>query len=122
MTVNKLMTTVDSMYPNTFNAQDKLDWLNQIEHTFFLEVVSNRENPDEIVFDAYTDAAEEKTLIIPDPYAEMYIKYLLSQIDQYNGDFARYNNTSMLFNMAYQTACDYWSRTHGPAQTKSFVF
>jgi hypothetical protein len=44
----------------------------------------------------------------------MYIRWLESQIDYYNGEIARYNNSMMMFQTAYDAYQRYYNRSHMP--------
>lgn len=53
-------------------------------------------------------------LLVPFPYTDMYLFYLSAQIDLGNAEIAKYNNNKQLFNNAYLTFSDYYTRTHMP--------
>ena len=52
-----------------------------------------------------------KARLIDDEYGDVYLKYLLSQIDLANAEFGRYNASAALFNAAYARYCDHLTRT-----------
>ena len=66
------------------------------------------------VFDEDTDMMTELT--VPDPYSDVYVDWLLTQIDRQNQEDARFNIDMMHFNQAYQTMSEWWTRTHTPIQ------
>ena len=53
-------------------------------------------------------------LLVPFPYTDMYLFYLSAPIDLGNAEIAKYNNNKQLFNNAYLTFSDYYTRTHMP--------
>lgn len=55
-------------------------------------------------------------LLVPFPYTNVYDYWLQSQIDLNNGELGKYNNTQAMFNAAFQTFSDYYTRTHMPKQ------
>ena len=54
-------------------------------------------------------------LILPDMWQKLYISYLTAQIDLFNGEYDKYENTLAVFNSYYQ---DYkvWYTTHWPTR------
>lgn len=65
-------------------------------------------------YDATTDLGTE--LIVPFPYTDIYQYYLMSEIDLANGETDRYANDRELFNNAYLTFSDYFTRKYMPKQ------
>ncbi len=55
-------------------------------------------------------------MLVPDIYASLYIYWVMSKIDLENMENDKYNNDRTLFNSAYDTFSDYWTRTHMPIQ------
>ena len=55
-------------------------------------------------------------LILPDMWQKLYISYLTAQIDLFNGEYDKYENTLAVFNSYYQ---DYkvWYSDHWPTRT-----
>ena len=53
-------------------------------------------------------------LLAEEPYTDVYIYYLMAQIDLGNAEIAKYNNDKALYNSAYLTYSDYYTRTHKP--------
>ena len=51
---------------------------------------------------------------MPEPYADVYIKYLFAQIDFVNAEFARYNNSAAMYNTALSAYANFYRRTHLP--------
>ena len=63
----------------------------------------------------YTTADMEKTLLVPDPYAEeVYVRYLHSMIDLENAESCMYNQPAAMHNAAYQAFAAWYNRTHLP--------
>ena len=44
----------------------------------------------------------------------MYIRWLEAQIDYYNGELARYNNSMMMYQAAFDAYQRYYNRMHMP--------
>ena len=58
----------------------------------------------------------DTVLMVPEPYSDVYVKYLAAQIDYHNAEFARYNNSMVMYNMALTAFADWYNRTHMPLQ------
>lgn len=72
---------------------------------------------DDADFTGYTDdTAQDTELLAPYPYDEIYVHYINRQIDLQNQELDKYNNDTSLFNNAYDTLGDFWTRTHMPKQ------
>lgn len=100
MTIKEAITQTDFVKPNQYGDQEKTRWLSQIDGMIWNEVVSHYEEGETPTPYQYPkDAAKE--LLVPDPYADLYIKYLSAQIDFSNAEYGRYNNGMVLFNAIY---------------------
>jgi len=73
-------------------------------------------------FSGYGENDYETELLIEEPYAEVYTFYIMSMIDYYNGETARYANSSAMFNNAYMEYAAYYNRTHEPITVPLKVF
>ena len=70
------------------------------------------------VFPGYTDDTPLDTPLIAEaPYDELYLSWLESKIDYYNGEYSKYNNAIMKFNEEYAAYSRYYNRTHMPLKT-----
>jgi len=54
----------------------------------------------------------DAVLLVPEPYSGLYVKYIAAQVDYYNGEIGRYNNSMVMFNMALAQFIDYYNRTN----------
>lgn len=65
----------------------------------------------------YTTATPGDTvLIVPDPYSELYVHYLMAQIDYHNAEMARYTNSMSMFGASLSEFSNWYNRTHLPIQ------
>lgn len=114
MTVNEAIARTDALKPNAVTRDQKLAWLNQLDRLAFNEVILTHEHEDGIVFEPYTSGTE--TLLVEEPYDEVYHHYLSMQIDLAGREINMYNNNRTLFNNAYLTWQDYYNRKVMPLQ------
>ena len=129
MTADEAIFKVDVVRPNQYTTQQKLDWLNDLDGKVFNEVIlthkvrpsSPEEEPAEQTYTEHTSGSDE--LLIPSPYAgDVYMFYLISQIDLYNGEVSRYNQSITLFNTAYTAYQDWYNRGNLPISKGRFLF
>ena len=91
------------------------------ERTYWLSPEDPR-RPAEAEFRGYTVETDPGTeMLVKFPYDEVYIWWLASKIDWQNQEMDKYNNDRTLFNNAYDTYSDWYTRTHMPRQrTREF--
>ena len=118
MTIQGALDMLDSMRPNMMERSVKISFLNNIEHLIHDEMVMRHEHtaaqetaPE---YDDDTDGGTE--LLIPSPYDMLYVYWLMCQIDHVNMEYDKYNNDRTPFETAYDTAGDWYTRTHMPLQ------
>lgn len=68
-------------------------------------------------FRPIVEGEEERELVVPIPYTDIYIYYLAAMIDFYNGDSGRYNDSMAMFNRAWDEYAAHYRATHKPKQT-----
>ena len=149
MTIQEALDIVDEMKPNMMSRKMKIKYLTQIEQLIFSEIVNkhydgNRppinpynehtdpleippeedipQPPEPRSMPRYTEQTDDGTeLIIPDPYAMVYVYWLMTKIDMQNQEDARYNIDRAHFENAYETMSDWYTREHMPVQrTREF--
>lgn len=116
MTLQEAIAACDRMKPNACPETDKRRWLSELDGRIYTELLAvHEEAPEE--FSGYDDTTPGTTaLLVPDRYADVYLKYLSAQIDFENEEFIRYNNSAALYNAAYRAYADEYHRTHRPVQ------
>ena len=114
MTVNELLTAVDSLHPNQFSTEDKLRWLNHVEQTIWREIICTHEGvEDGATMPAYT-TADDTELLAEDPYSRLYPAWMDAQIAYYNRESGKYADAATAFNEAYGAYKSWYNRTHMP--------
>ena len=103
------------MKPNQYDNETKVRWLSKLDGMIFWEVIATHEGSTLTQFDGYGEADPDTVLLVPYPYDEdIYNYFLQSQIDKENGEMAKYNQSVVLYNNAYQTFWNWYNRTHVP--------
>lgn len=119
MTINDVISRTDNLKPNSFQPDEKVRWLSDLDGRIKTEIIDTHEGADKVTFTGYDDTTDIGTeLLVPAPYDEIYVRYLEMQIDLTNGELARYENSCDLFNSAYSAFERYYNRTHMPLSKK----
>ena len=121
MTVLEAITHLDQLKPNGIDSATKYRWLSDIEGILYDEVFSGTNGDYEGRSLPYTAADDDVVLCVPEPYADVYVKYLFAQIDFINGEFTRYNNSMVMFNVAYAAFAHSVTRGFMPTQPNGIV-
>lgn len=66
------------------------------------------------------ESAADMDMLAPAPYDSLYTLYVCSMIDFYNQEIANYNNSSALFNKAYDEYRSYYRRSNRPTARNSW--
>ena len=100
MTIKECIDIVDNVKPNQYSIEDKVRWLSFLDHIIINDVIKTHEGYENEYeeFDGYSVDRLGEKLIVGVPYNEMYVAYLKMRIDEENGETARYNNSSTMFN------------------------
>lgn len=115
MTINEAITQIDSLKVNTYAPADKIGWLSRVDTMIKKNIIDTHEGAEAVQFAGYTEETDPETvLLVPEPYDELYIRYLEAQIDYTNGEYAKYNNSITMFNAAYEAYANYYNRNHMP--------
>ena len=115
MTISEAIAKIDSLKPNGYSQTDKIGWLSLADGMIKNNVIDTHEGGEAIAFNGYDDNTPLDTeLIVKAPYDEMYVSWLASKIDYFNGEYARYNNNIVRFNDTLSAYTNYYNRTHMP--------
>lgn len=115
MQLADLINNIDEIKPNQYGKEIKTLWLNEIEAKVAREIVNCYNK--EYNFENYDyDLHNEKVLILPDEFCDVYASYICAKIDFYNAEYERYNNFAMLHNQAFEEAAKYYRRKYTPRQ------
>lgn len=129
MRVSEMINKVDTLRLNQIEDAIKREWLSDLELLLINEVILTHEIPQwvaehdtyckylktngrERLFDIYGN----DELLIPAPYDEVYYWWLVSKIDQIDGNTERYTNDAQAYNNACLTYKDWYNRNYMPRQ------
>ena len=115
MTIAKAIQEADENRPNAFTDDRKVRWLAELDGTIAAELMHmSEEDLEQLEYDPVDDANTE--LLIDFPYDKMYLPYLIAKIDELNGEYGRYANSSALFNAAYNDFAVWFLSNWDPVQ------
>lgn len=119
MTIMEAIHRIDSVKPNRYSQQEKIQWLSILDGTVKAEIIDTHEGAGASDFKGYTEKTDLNTqLLVPAPYDDIYLFWLESQIDYWNGEIKKYNNSIAMYNNAYSEFAKYYNRTHLPLGKK----
>ena len=122
MTIMEAISRINALKPNNYKPEEKVRWLSTLDGIIKAHIIDTHECSESVVFDGYTEETNLTTkLLVPAPYDEIYIFWLESQIDYWNGETGKYNNSISMYNTAYAEFEKYYNRTHMP-KGKKFKF
>lgn len=118
MTIQEAIDRIDMLKPNKFPDRQKIAWLSDLDGMVAREVLMTHEGmPEGFAFCGYGQDTEYDTvLLVPEPYVDIYQHYMATQMDIANAESGKYSQDMLLFNNAWTTFGDYWTRTHMPVQ------
>ena len=123
MTLIEAINRINVLKPNTYSQEEKVSWLSTIDGIIKKEIIDTHEGADEVIFNGYDEFTDLSTvLLVPEPYEDVYLRWLEAQIDYANGEYARYNNVMKAYNNAYSSCFRYYNKTHMPLGKKFKFF
>ena len=117
MKLTDAINEVNSLKPNMYDDETKIRWLSRLESRIYQDVILTHEyneGEDEIAFTPYTVEDGEKTLIVGEPYDELYVRWLEAMIDYNNREFDAFNNSNAVFEAVYSSFFQAYNRSHMP--------
>lgn len=115
MGVLEILQAIDSLKPNAYPLEEKLAWLSTLDGLLHEEVLKAHEGSPPAFAPYEGQEALERKLLAPEPYGrQLYLTWLESRMDYYNGDTERFNNSLAQFRGAYSEFSRHYNRTHRP--------
>lgn len=122
MTIIEAIHKIDDLKHNTYSRADKVVWLSRMD-SMVKRLLIDTHDGGEVAFTGYNaDTDPETVLLIPEPFDEVYLRWMEAQIDYHNGEYAKYNNSIDMFNTAWAAYQNYYNRTHMPKGRKMKFF
>lgn len=120
MKIMEAIASIDELKPNGYSFEVKLAWLSYLDGMIKREIIDTHQEAKMTDFIAYDEnTAEQTELLAHEPFAqELYISFLENQIDYFNGETAKYNNSLLKFQAAYTAYSRWYNRSHLPISQK----
>lgn len=124
ITLGEVLDRADKLkHDNRYDTETKISWISRLEMLIADEIIRKHEGGENFRFDGYDkDTAMDTELIVPEPYADIYVHWIHSKIDLFNQDYERYNNSASAYYAEYQSFAAYYNRENMPVQNKIKVF
>ena len=125
MKIIDAISKVDDLKPNRYDEEHKVGWLSNLDLRVKNEIIDTHEGASETSFTGYNlDVDKNTKLLVPAPYDEMYIHWLMAQIDLANGEYNKYNAEITMFNTEWEDYAKHYNCTHMPITQgkKRFLF
>lgn len=117
MKLNEAIMRVQTLKPSQYSIEDMARWVSDLDSLLYKEVAVWHEDMEETAHGPYDPETDGETeLMVPDPYSDIYVKYLIAQIDFYNSEISRYNQSMIMYNSALSAYSDWLNRNHVPKQ------
>lgn len=111
MTVTEAITRIDELKPNSYPLSEKVRWLSAVDACVAERILGLSEET--VSFSGYTGEGDTP-LLVPAPYDEMYLHFLSAQMDLYNGEYTRFNNSMALYETGFRDYENCCRRNHLP--------
>ncbi len=122
MTIIEAINGIDALKHNTYTQNNKVEWLSRLDSMVKKFIIDTHEGADEVTFTGYDDSTDLQTeLLIPEPFDEVYLRWMEAQIDYTNGEYSKYNQSIQMYKAAYDGYANYYNRNHMPLG-KSFKY
>lgn len=124
LTIIEAISRLDNLKFNTYTQEDKIEWLSRLDSAIKTQILDKHEGNLHAAFSGYDKNTPLNTeLIVPAPYDDLYLHWMESQVDYYNGEYDKFNNAILLYNTSYDAFAKHYKGLHMPVSFGSqFVF
>lgn len=116
MTVRQAIDRLQALKPHQYGDETVAGWLSDLDGRLYANYCLGHEGMESLAHGPYTADADDAELMVKEPYTDLYIRYMAAQVDYYNAEFARYNNSMVMYNMMLAEYANWINRTHMPEQ------
>ena len=115
MTIIEAITNTDNLKRNSYSQKEKIAWLNKLDGMVKRLGLDTHDGGDSAAFTGYTEHTPLSTeLLIPEPFTDVYQRWMEAQIDLANGEYGKYNASITLFDEAWEAYTNDYHRKHKP--------
>lgn len=122
MTIAEAIARLDRVKHNTYDFLEKVGWLSRLDHMIHKHIVETHEGAG-VAFTGYNANTDVNIqLLAPEPFDEMYLRWMEAQIDYCNGEYDKYNQSMLTFQAEYNAFERWYNRNHMPLGGKMKYF
>lgn len=115
MTIAKAITQLDALKHNAYSFSQKVIWLSRLDSMIKCRIIDTHEGAERVGAIGYDESTDPETvLLVPEPFDQMYLRWLEAQIDYANGEYGKYNQAIQMFETEYSGYRNYYNRNHMP--------
>ena len=123
MKIVEAISRIDGLKHNTYTQGEKIAWLSRLDSMVKRLIIDTHEGGEDVIFTGYDENTDINTeLLVPEPFDEMYLRWLEAQMDYANGEYDKYNNSILMYQTAYDGYANYYNRNHMPKGKKMKFF
>lgn len=121
MTLKDAIVKFDTEFFNTIPDEIKIDWLSTLDSVIHQQIILTHQNPTPAVFNGYNESTPEDTvLLVPEPFSDIYLRFLAMKKDLYLADLSRYNNDLVMYSTAFIEYKNFYNKNNTPLKNTSF--
>jgi len=119
MTIREAIDQVDANVGNTYTQKEKISWLSRLDQRVKVLIIDTHEGAEKVTFHGYEEDTDPDTvLLVPEPFDEIYLRYLEAQIHYRNQEEDRCNNATDAYKILWEEFRNYYNRLHMPISTR----
>ena len=97
MTIIDAISRIDALKHNTYSRSDKVSWISRLDSMVKRMIIDTHEGSESVNFTGYDDSTDLNTeLLVPEPFDEVYLRWMEAQIDYHNGEYNKDNNAILM--------------------------
>ncbi|MBE6670597.1 MAG: hypothetical protein E7593_00160 [Ruminococcaceae bacterium] len=122
MTLREAISKFDRESKNNIPDDIKIEWVSLLDSAIYNDIILTHETKTPLSFSGYTTQTDDNTvLLVPEPFSDIYLRFLTIKKDLYLSDISRYNNDVVLYSTAYRDFENYYNRNNMPIK-KTYYF
>lgn len=123
MKIAEAIARLDELKHNTYSYSQKVDWLSRLDAMIKKHIIDTHKGGEAVTFTGYTPETDPQTVLLaPEPFDEMYLRWMEAQIDYHNGEYGRYNQSIQMFKAEYNGYERWYNRGNMPIGGKMKYF
>lgn len=125
MKISEAISEADGLRANMQPTEQKVKWLTRLDMKVKQEIIDTHElneGETEPATPVYSISNMETALLVPEPFAEMYVHWLVAQIDYANMEYDGFNAANAMFESVYSNYRNYYNQQHKPLSCKKIYY